>query len=284
MKSSYKFIFVLLVTIIAGVESYAGTACTATSVYTDHQNANSANFATTNDQGYCYQTPASMKVTLYEFGICTANATPTNRTACTTLFNNSSGKEMDLSVGSKAPLNDNVSLTEGTYTHAYIILGKVTNITTIMQFSLSRNDDTVGSGVFCYTDGRSWNVGNPLSIMDCASNASLALPTTESIGFEASGGGYASRQLAYTVTMGSDTVVSDLYMLDSSGVESTSYNDDFALFGSQILTSPVTIRPETSSIDIAFSITDGVTVGFTSSYTGPKDAKLDGIKFKISAN
>ena len=88
-------------------------------------------------------------------------------------------------------------------------------------------------------------------------------------------------------------VVSDLYAITSGGILSTNSNDDFALFGSQILNQPISINPNTSNIDIAFSITDGVTIGFVNggppfnrparNTDAPVDAVFEGLKFLISA-
>ena len=284
----FSIFFLSLVTcVLLGSASFAGTECTSTSNEASHQTTNAAN----GQLGYCFQTPVNMDVKIYEFGLCTAHSDPTNKSACTTLFENVAGKDMNLTVGSSLDLSDSVSLTEGTYSHAYVIMSNVTAIKTIVQFSNARTDDAGQSGVYCYTDGRSWN-DNPLAIMSCGSSASDAVASEEKIGLEAPGGGYSSSELGYTVSMGGQSVITNLYMIDQNGSLSTSYNNDFAILGSQILSDQVIITPSTSSLDIAFSITDGVMVGFdidfdqdntTGTQTGPNDAVFEGLKFKITA-
>ena len=91
--------------------------------------------------------------------------------------------------------------------------------------------------------------------------------------------------------MGGANIVSNLYAITSSGALSSAGND-FALYGSQQLASAVNITPDTKGLDIAFSITDGVTLGFGINHgngvavgqTGPNDAVFEGLKFKITAN
>ena len=92
--------------------------------------------------------------------------------------------------------------------------------------------------------------------------------------------------------MGGANIVSNLYAITSSGALSSAGND-FALYGSQQLASAVNITPDTKGLDIAFSITDGVTLGFgidldgngvAAGQTGPNDAVFEGLKFKITAN
>jgi hypothetical protein len=135
MKTLNTFFLIMFAVCFLSSKSYASTACAATSTAASHQGlAGSANYATNGDDGYCFHTPTSMKVTVYEFGLCTAASSPTSKTACTTIFNNTSGKTLDLGVGSSLPLSDSVSLTEGTYTHAYVVLSNVTSIKSVIQF------------------------------------------------------------------------------------------------------------------------------------------------------
>ena len=290
MKTLNTFFLIMFAVCFLSSKSYASTACAATSTAASHQGlAGSANYATNGDDGYCFHTPTSMKVTVYEFGLCTAASSPTSKTACTTIFNNTSGKILDLGVGSSLPLSDSVSLTEGTYTHAYVVLSNVTSIKSVIQFSTARVDDTNNSGTYCYTDGRSVNdTPTPESVMSCGSNGSNAAYAVETIGL--GGNTYSNTYRNYTVSMGGANIVSNLYAITSSGALSSAGND-FALYGSQKLASAVNITPDTKGLDIAFSITDGVTLGFgidhgpgvAAGQTGPNDAVFEGLRFKITA-
>ena len=293
MKTLNTFFLIMFAVCFLSSKGYASTACAATSTAASHQGlAGSANYATNGDDGYCFHTPTSMKVTVYEFGLCTAASSPTSKTACTTIFNNTSGKTLDLGVGSSLPLSDSVSLTEGTYTHAYVVLSNVTSIKSVIEFSTDRVDDTGGTGKFCYTDSRSVNDG-PQSVLSCGADASAAVAASErsSIGYTV-GNVYTSKQMGYGLVMGGETILTDLYMTTADGVEAQNAGQEAAFFASQKLVNEVIITPNTTELDIAFSITDGVVLGFgidfgsgiAGAQTGRNDAMFEGLKFKITAN
>ena len=268
----------------------AGKDCTNTSSYANHSTADSA--AEENGSsitGYCYHTPESLEVKIYEFGICTEAVSPfTKPDKCSTLFKDSSGKTVNLAVGDSLPLSDAVTLDEGEYTHGYLLVGNVFRTKVIIEFTTDRTDDRGGVGRICYTDGRS--VDNNVPVMSCGTDASAALPApeTSSVGYT-SGGTYVSRALGYSLVMGGETVVTDLYMATTAGVEASGPNEEAAFFGSQAFGTPVTISPNTASINISFGITDGVTLGFPDRAVGgpergPDDAIFEGLKFKMTAN
>ena len=263
----------------------AGTSCTASSDYSSHATpGNAAN----GDDGYCFYTPDSLNVTIYEFGLCVGHATPAVKQNCVTLFESATGRNMNLSAGQSLALSDSVSLSPGSFSHAYIVLSNVTSIKAAIKFNSPRSDDQSNSGEFCHTDGRSFDNGAQ-SIVSCSNNAANAVESVETIGLVDNNGGYASSEVI-TVTMGGENVVTNLYMMDAGGALSTQYANDFAIFGSQELTSSVNLSENTTNLDIAFSITDGVALGFddlqnnANAPTGPIDFVFQGIKFKITAN
>ena len=264
----------------------AGKDCTNTSSYANHSTADSA--AEENGSsitGYCYHTPESLELKIYEFGICTEAVSPkTKPDKCSTLFKDSSGKTVNLAVGDSLPLSDAVTLDEGTYTHGYLLVGNVFKTKAIIEFTTDRTDDRGGVGKICYTDGRS--VDNNVPVMSCGTDASAALPApeTSSVG-DNSGSPYVSKVLGYSLVMAGETVVTDLYMATTAGVEAANQGEEAAFFGSQKFSAPVTINPNTTSLDISFGITNGVTLGFPNGAgRGPNDAVFEGLKFKITAN
>ena len=262
----------------------AGKDCTNTSTHADHSGVDSAAEEDGSPlDGYCYHTPESMELKIYEFGICTGAVSPSTKTnKCSTLFKDSSGKTVNLAVGDSLPLSDAVTLDEGTYTHGYLLVGNVFKTKAIIEFTTDRTDDRGGVGKICYTDGRS--VDNNVPVMSCGTDASAVLPApeTSSVGYT-SGGTYVSKVLGYSLVMAGETVVTDLYMATTAGVEAANQGEEAAFFGSQALSAPVTINPNTTSVDISFVITNGVTVGFPNEAgRGPNDAMFGGLKFKIT--
>ena len=264
----------------------AGKDCTNTSTLLTHQGANTAAVSDGGgppDDGYCYHTPESLELVVYEFGVCTGAVSPATRPdKCSTLFKNSSGTTVNLAVGDTLPLSDSVTLDEGTYTHGYLLVGNVFKTKAIIEFTTDRTDDRGGVGKICYTDGRS--VDNNVPVMSCGTDASAVLPApeTSSVGYT-SGGTYVSKVLGYSLVMAGETVVTDLYMATTAGVEASNPSEEAAFFGSQAFSAPVTINPNTTSLDISFVITNGVTLGFPNEAgRGPNDAMFGGLKFKIT--
>lgn len=285
---------ICLVTLMTSNASFADTTCSSASWYDTHENADAAN---AND-GYCFYTPQALNIRLYEFGLCTSAASPSNREQCTALFTNSAGTALELSAGLSLPLATGISIAEGVYTHAFVVFSNVTSLEAVIEFASPRTDDNGSMGIYCYTDGRSVNSAN--SIISCGNDPAAVGLSTEVIplGYP----NHANTLLNYTVAMRGETVITDFYAITSSGALSTNYGDDFALFGSQLLNQALTVTPDTSNIDIGFSVTGGVTLGFSSgnpsggydnvneTFLGtasaadaPIDAVLDGIKFFVTA-
>lgn len=289
MENIIKAGVVVFMTLFLNVgAAAAGKDCTNTSTLLTHQGANTAAVSDGGgppDDGYCYHTPESLELVVYEFGVCTGAVSPGTRPdKCSTLFKNSSGKTVNLAVGDSLPLSDSVTLDEGTYTHGYLLVGNVFKTKAIIEFTTDRTDDRGGVGKICYTDGRS--VDNNVPVMSCGTDASAVLPApeTSSVGYT-SGGTYVSKVLGYSLVMAGETVVTDLYMATTAGVEASNPSEEAAFFGSQAFSAPVTINPNTTSLDISFVITNGVTLGFPSGAgRGPNDAVFEGLKFKITAN
>jgi hypothetical protein len=278
LRATATVAFSCFITLITANTSLADTSCSATSWFDAHKDSNAAN----GEDGYCYITPQAMNVRLYEFGLCTSAASPSNREQCTTLVANSAGLALELSTGVSLPLAAGVSIPEGVYSHAFVVLSNVTSLETVIEFSSARTDDRGSTGSYCYTDGRS--IDNSPSIISCGNDPTAVTASTEVIGLDA--GGYTNTELNYTVTMRGENVVTDLYSITSAGQLSTNYGDDFALFGSQILNQPISVTPNTTNIDIGFSITDGVTIGFApggGATDAPVDAAFEGLRFVISA-
>jgi len=287
MENIIKAGVVVFMTLFLNVgAAAAGKDCTNTSTLLTHQGANTAAVSDGGgppDDGYCYHTPESLELVVYEFGVCTGAVSPATRPdKCSTLFKNSSGTTVNLAVGDTLPLSDSVTLDEGTYTHGYLLVGNVFKTKAIIEFTTDRTDDRGGVGKICYTDGRS--VDNNVPVMSCGTDASAALPApeTSSVG-DNSGSPYVSKVLGYSLVMAGETVVTDLYMATTAGVEAANQGEEAAFFGSQALSAPVTINPNTTSVDISFVITNGVTLGFPNGAgRGPNDAMFGGLKFKIT--
>ena len=283
-------LFLIVVCLLLPGIAEAGTSCTATSTYDDHLDANDD--AANGEDGYCLSTPSSLVLKLYEFAICTAEPDPSDTSTCTKLFEKAAGEDFDLSVGASLSMADNLTVQEGTYTHAYLKISKNTKLKSTLDFSPNTRFDLDGrEGKFCFTDGRS--IQSTYSIITC-SNTAAPEYSSETIRLS-DNNTYNGTMLNYEAVVGSTTIYTDLYMVDSDGDASTRFADDFAIMGVQELSTAVTINPATTSLDVGFSVTNGMSFGFMKNLdsAGGKtcnqaagclnDAVFDGIKFLVKA-
>jgi len=248
----------------------AGTSCTATSTYDDHLDANDA--AANGDDGYCLSTPSSLVLKIYEFAICTAEADPSDTSMCTKLFEKTAGEDFDLSVGASLSMADNLSIQEGTYTHAYVKVSKYTKLKSTLDFSPNKGFDMDGrEGKFCFTNGDS--IQETYSIITCSDTAAPKY-SDETIRFS-DNNTYNGTILNYEAVVGSTTIYTDLYMVDTDGAASTSFDDDFAIMGVQELSTAVTINPATTSLDVGFSVTNGMSLDLCRMETAAATKQLD---------
>ena len=260
----------------------------------------------------CTATPTSLKFNIYELSLCTAAANPSNQASegtnpCTKLHYDVFGEEIDLTgVGASIQLGSDVSLAEGTYTHALLKMDVDFSMTTKFQFAASRTADTTpqSSGEFCYSNGSDIS-GEPVSgasHITCsdafpstveASTDSIKLLGEEATGFD------MNQEIAISTTLGGVTSVTDLYILDSDGTQSSgdlTYNpsdgtpvlsgssDRKYIMASQILASPVVISPSTSSVELGILVADSSSIGLDPSNGNIISNIFNGLIIQISAN
>ena len=73
---------------------------------------------------FCRLSATEFKINLKYAGICTSAPTEVNyRSVCTAIYDNTSGRDVEVTTSSSLPLEDGISLTEGSYTHAWILVG-----------------------------------------------------------------------------------------------------------------------------------------------------------------
>ena len=228
----------------------------------------------------CTVTPEAINVTLYDVGICTAapsvNTNFTlNYSDCVSLYTNNSGQSIALSNNTKFDLNEEITLDEGIYTHAYLLVGSTFSVKTKFEFNYTAttedNAQNSGSGQYCYTDGSSYAL-NHSSNMTCSADSSLP-------GYDASSeylvelfanypgsGGTNNYYPNASATIDGITEKFDLFTLNSSkAIDGTNTLTPVArpyIAGVQQLSSPITITGSETNIDTRVSVTNGVFLGF----------------------
>ena len=234
----------------------AATQCSTTSTFSSHSGAGNAFFG---DNGNCSKDAESFKLKVYEFAICTGHATVADQSMCTTLFQDTAGSDLILSKGASLPLGADVTLAEGTYTHAYIHVDNVMYLKVSHEFSSVRRDrGGTNSGIYCYSNGvdRTYTGNPPVlvnSIITCSNTAPTTatnLPTKETLSF-------ADNAENWVSSMVDNATGTNLYMLKADGTASTSLATDDTILASQDITD-VVISPTTAGMNIAFTVTDTV--------------------------
>ena len=270
----------------------AATQCSTTSTFSSHSGAGNAFLG---DNGNCSKDAESFKLKVYEFAICTGHATVADQSMCTTLFQDTAGSDLILSKGASLPLGADVTLAEGTYTHAYIRVDNVMYLKVSHEFSSVRRDrGGLNSGVYCYSNGvdRTYTGNPPVlvnSIITCSNTAPTTatnLPTKETLSF-------ADDNEDWVSSMVDSDTGTNLYMLKADKTASTSLATDDTILASQDITD-VVVTPTTAGLNIAFTVSDTVGLmrqpaGAGSTCPGSSgDCVIDsgwiGMQFLVTAN
>ena len=288
MKLSVTLLVPALYLILAAVSlpatANAGQQCTENSTYNLHTGPNTSEAG--GADGYCSLDPISMLLTFYEFGLCTGPSSPSDKSSCISVFSSSEGRKVDLSVGFSGQLNSEVSLPEGTFTNAYVILSNETSLKASQQFASSRTDADGGTGVHCFTNGLSIDDGD--DIITCAGSPDPQHSIeTISLGWLT----YSNMVLDYEAVIDGTTTITDLYMINSSGALSSD-GQDFAIYADQTLAEPITISPTSQNIDLGISVTNGASLGFYENGDSGcadvngclGDALFNGMKILVTSN
>lgn len=227
----------------------------------------------------CLKEVTSFKLKVYEFGLCTDFPTVADRSKCTELFKNTTGFDLTISKNASLPMGGDVTLEEGTYTHAYIIVDNNTYLKSVHEFSAARKDMAGGTGKFCYSNGTDRTEDNDLEltnvVVTCgATDASAANKETIKFDNGASPSGYKAFDLVDPLSGGvTSTGYTKLYTLTAAGVAGTAWNTDHSILAGQKI-APVEISVNTKGLNIAFTVTDNVSFNFIAN--GDQLASLTG--------
>jgi len=256
-----RFLLVVLFILISGK---AFAACTETS-----------NVMTFPSGTSCTSEPDYYAVTIYEMGLCSAAPTaPTSSSAmvgstCTVIYQNAGGQLVSVQNGVTGSLSNNELTTtpaNGSYSHGYIRMSNDILVKVNQEFGSSLSgDDTSTSGVYCATkavtyknDGTS---GTQTSV--CNSTAPTAGTLTSKM-VDFSGASAAGCFAVDASTCGGALSVKggtlSAYLLDSSQYLATATGSVTALLGIQQFTTAVTIAETSTGMDVAFKVSEGMTV------------------------
>lgn len=269
----------------------------------------------------CKVTPSQLTFKIYEVGICTADATPADKSSCTAVFTNTTGLDINLTAGGNIPLNPEVSLTEGQYNYGYMLVGTTQKIKISQTFTgtarQSSSGENAGAAIKA-VDGSS----NPIEGLVCVSNGTT-FGDNDSVTCGAAGtvptaannmnqvlGDHSVKYAYDTATFsvpGETSTTTKIWVLNSdqaaittqdytvvgggnnaftgwSGTPDRPYN-----FAVQALSPQMNITPTTANINIKFVVTGAGAIDFWPSTEATcvsclRDLTFEGMKFQFTAD
>ena len=224
----------------------------------------------------CDYTPDGMRIKLYKIMLCESLPTLANYSSiCKTLVNFSSGKTVSITADGTSPILDGpVTLAEGSYSHAVILIENKIGSLFTQNFSLplhgSNQDGGTGVGTTCWSNGNDAKIFYPGGFTDFSAScgvASLADPKWSTYtykGFWTPGGFVNSAPLLTLNGTGKDVyLLADQTSLapiqyDNSGEteEQNLTTQANYLLGVTKLDPIANISPNTSNIDLGFKLKD----------------------------
>ena len=219
--------------------------------------------------GDCSFAPDEYQVTIYEMSLCTSIPTAPNTSSaydtssCSVVINSPSGQTVNMAAGTEVALTDFTAPPIGTYTHGHMVIGNSFGIKVTKQFTntMFRND-TSATGNYCWTLAATEHTSDfegdptdPTPFASCGGSGDTApamytevldafAPGTYNYGPVAVQSGTIT---AYLVTDSNDRLVNAVKTADR-------------LFGIQVFSTPVSVKPDSSSFTISFGVNQATQV------------------------
>ena len=295
----YVLMFVLVLIYLAGFfgidKAHAQLLCSnytnadGTITYTDDSSGAST---------ACNLTPDSMTINLHFIGLCTSEPTIANfRTACSSIFTSNTGEAKKITTTSSANLMNDVTITEGNYSHAAILIKNNIGFSVKKKFSPARSGKT-GTGEWCWTlDGETTTVNTNFAqrstwIAECGADEPTTIGThtanQNAVWSSASGNRFDNFE---TGTTASTTWT--VYLLKADETINTGTPGNYGSFGTasyylgiQKFNTAVSITPKTSNLDVGFRLEDTFSMETTKNggvHYIPRFG-LGGFEFKVLAS
>jgi len=219
--------------------------------------------------------PSYYEIKLYEMGLCTSEPTaPTSSSKldtsnCQTVYSNAAGFDVKIQNGGKTDLSGTMTRpANGTYPYAYFRMHNNFIIEALLEFEgITVSDDSTpaGSGRYCATKTGTVST-TPGGTTVCSSTPPEVGKLTTVL--QTFGDGFVD-----SVEVSGSYGTLKAYLINSSEYLASSKTDVIGLTGFQTLPGSIVVTDDTSSIDISFKVTQGMTVTLTG-VSGEND-KLD---------
>ena len=222
--------------------------------------------------GDCSFAPDEYQVTIYEMSLCTSIPTaPTTSSAydtssCSVVINSPSGQTVNMAAGTEVALTDFTAPPIGTYTHGHMVIGNSFGIKVTKQFTNTMfRHDTSATGNYCWTLADTEHTSDfsgvptdPTPFASCGDSGDAA-PAMYTEILDAFGSGVynygpvdvqSGTITAYLVTDSNDQLVNAVKTADR-------------LFGIQVFTTPVEVKPDSSSFTISLGVNQASSMQMT---------------------
>ena len=219
--------------------------------------------------GDCSFAPDEYQVTIYELSLCRSTPTaPTTSSAydissCSVVIKSPSGQTVNIAAGTEVALTDFTAPPIGTYTHGHMVIGLSIGIKVTKQFTntMFRND-TTATGNYCWSLAATEHTSDfeglppdPTPMASCgdSGDAAPAMYTEILDAFDSDVYNYGPVNVqsgtitAYLVTDSNDRLVNAVKTADR-------------LFGIQVFTTPVEVKPDSSSFTVSFGVNQATQV------------------------
>ena len=290
MKSFTFLIFGSLTLFLVGADNLSAVSC-------DRNADGEIEDTSIPPGGGCTVTPDEVHFPIYKFGLCEEIPTYQNYlTACKFLYDSTSGETVAVTTSSNFQLAENVTIDEGTYEATVVLVGNTIKVRHGDVFDADwdgREDNGAGgyndaTGNYCATrldSGSEGDFGG--SNLVCDSSELAAGMFSETVGaYHTAGactivGGNIVSNLSFTTNSGATTVCG---MLDEDTLETydgLGDTDATRQLIIQAFANEVTISPNTTSLEIAFKVTDMLSI--ENPAADYLQAYLDGFEIAIEA-
>jgi len=221
----------------------------------------------------CSYQPDSFTIKIYEMKLCSSAPTaPTTSavtvtTSCQDVMTNATGSTVTVVKGSNTALTGTITRpANGTYTHAYIRIGKDFLIKDAEEFTSSHTGSRSGTGKFCATHETSGVV--------CDTSAVTAGEQTMALNdMDGPAGSFVDSKTGISTSEGTLAA----YLVASSYKLSATSGAVEYVVGTQAFTTPIVITDATTKMNAAFNTTTGLSVfdgGTLNMVQGPFSLKL----------
>ena len=254
----------------------------------------------------CTVTPDEVYFPIYKFGFCEEAPTYANYlTACDFIYDNTDGSSNTIASDATFSLVDSISLAEGTYEAVVLLIGNEIGVKHNERFAVSQlaldSDGNDAEGKNCSTRADTGSEDDFASNLDCDTDqieAGMFLETDGAYVVNVGGGegrctissGQIDSDISFSTSSGT-TVVCGMLNAEAQETYTSGATNAERQLVVQSFSSPVSITGQTSGIDIAFKLTDMLSIeqnwgkdGSGNDEVGDKpfiQAYLDGFEIKV---